>query len=365
MNTTADRAALQPPERTSYATRQFMRWTDQGLVPDGVIRSGIRNLLRRRLTELNCEDVEHAAEETARFAAAMRTAPIAPIPHKANEQHYELPPHFFGHVLGPHRKYSACYWGEGIDDLEQAEEAALALTCQRADLADGQRILELGCGWGSLSLYMAARYPSAAIVAVSNSNAQREYILREARRRQLNNLVVLTRDMNELAIEVRFDRIVSVEMFEHMRNYARLFERIADWLAPCGKFFLHIFVHRHVPYEFVDRGADDWMSRHFFSGGMMPSAALPLHFQDHLRLQQQWSWSGTHYERTANAWLANLDSNRARALSSLASAYGPADAEIWLQRWRIFFMACAELWGFREGREWFVSHYLFAPRRCG
>jgi cyclopropane-fatty-acyl-phospholipid synthase len=338
-----------------------MGWAERGWVPDSVIRASIRALLRRRLAELRVHDVEHVADETARFVAAMKVAPIAPLPHKANEQHYELPAEFFVEALGPHRKYSAGFWSDGVDKLEEAEEAALAATCQRAELADGQRILELGCGWGSLSLYIAARYPNSTIVAVSNSHAQREYIVHEARRLQLTNLIVLTRDMNELEIEVRFDRIVSVEMFEHMRNYAALFESIRTWLVPEGKFFLHIFVHRNVPYEFVDRDADDWMSRHFFAGGMMPSARLPLHFQDHLRLQRQWTWSGRHYERTANAWLANLDGRRAQVLSILSSVHGD-DAALWLQRWRIFFMACAELWGFRGGREWFVAHYLFEPR---
>jgi len=318
-------------------------------------------LLRARLAELRADDAEHVAEETARFVAEMDQSPIAPLPHKANEQHYELPADFFVEVLGPHRKYSACYWS-GVESLDAAENAALETTCQRAWLADGQRILELGCGWGSLTLYMASRYPNASIVAVSNSLAQGEFIRSEACRRGLSNIVVLTCDMNDFDIESRFDRVVSVEMFEHMRNYRRLFASVSRWLTPRGKFFLHIFVHRCVPYAFVDRDAGDWMSRHFFSGGIMPSADLPLHFQDHVSLLRQWAWSGNHYARTANAWLSNLDERRARVLPILAAAYGHDQAEIWLQRWRIFFMACAELWGFDHGREWFVSHYLFAPR---
>ncbi len=346
----------------SYATRQAINWTEQGLVPDRVVRSAIRRLLRARLAELRADDAEHVAEETARFVAEMDRSPIALLPHKANEQHYELPADFFVEVLGPHRKYSACCWNAGVESLGAAEEAALDITCQRAELADGQRILELGCGWGSLTLYMASRYPAASIVAVSNSLPQREFILGEARRRGIGNIEVLTRDMNDFDIDSRFDRVVSVEMFEHMRNYRRLFASVNRWLTPQGKFFLHIFVHRCVPYSFVDRDANDWMSRHFFSGGIMPSAGLPLHFQDHLSLQRQWAWSGNHYARTANAWLANLDERRARVRPILAQVYGLDQADIWLQRWRIFFMACAELWGFDEGREWFVSHYLFAPR---
>ena len=346
----------------SFAIRQAINWTEQGLVPDSVIRGGIRRLLRARLAHLRTDDVEFAAETTARFISDMNLASIAPLPHKANEQHYEVPPEFFAHALGPNRKYSCCDWAGNALNLAEAEQQALANTAKRAQLADGQQILELGCGWGSLTLYMARRFPRASIVAVSNSGSQREYIMREAMRRRLENIEVITCDMNTFATARRFDRVVSVEMFEHMRNYSRLFESIRDWLVPDGKFFMHIFVHRSVPYAFEERDADDWMSKYFFSGGMMPSAELPLHFQSHLRLERQWKLSGRHYEKTANAWLANLDRNRTQVLPILAVTYGQENAGLWLQRWRIFFMACAELWGFGDGQEWFVSHYLFQPR---
>lgn len=345
-----------------FAAGRAISWTEQGLVPDAIIRGAIRRLLRARLSELRADEVEFVAEANARFAESMNTAPVAPLPEKANEQHYELPPEFFALALGPHRKYSCCHWGPGIETLADAEEQALAITCERAQLADGQRILELGCGWGSLTLYMARRFPRSTILAVSNSAPQREYILAAAERLGLANIEVLTRDMNEFSTTRRFDRVVSVEMFEHMRNYALLFERIRGWLEAGGKFFMHIFVHRAVPYAFEDRGADDWMSRYFFSGGMMPSTSLPLHFQRHLGLERQWTWSGRHYEKTANAWLANLDAHRERVLPILEATYGAGHATMWLQRWRMFFMACAELWGYREGREWFVSHYLFTPQ---
>jgi cyclopropane-fatty-acyl-phospholipid synthase len=336
-------------------------WTEQGYVPDAVIRAGIRRLLRERLQEL-ATDCTAQADYVNAFVRDMNAAPIAPIPHIANEQHYEVPAEFFALALGPHCKYSSCYWTEDATELGQAEEAALAATCARAGIGPGLKILELGCGWGSLTLWMATRYPTAHITAVSNSASQRAYILEQAARRSLDNVEVITADMNTFDIERRFDRVVSVEMFEHMRNYAWLFRNVSAWLAPGGRFFMHIFVHRTTPYEFVDRGPNDWMSRHFFSGGIMPSDELPLHFQDDLRLIQRWRWSGSHYERTSNAWLANLDRNRERVWPILEQTYGASEAQRWFERWRIFFMSCAELFGYSDGQEWWVGHYLFERR---
>jgi cyclopropane-fatty-acyl-phospholipid synthase len=337
-------------------------WVERGRVPDALVRFGIRQLCAQRLRqETGGSDADRERVHAA-LVASMRQGPVAPVPHRANEQHYELPAEFFTRVLGPHLKYSCCYWNDSTRSLAEAEAASLETTCQRAVLADGQEVLELGCGWGSLTLWMAAHYPNSRITAVSNSAPQRTFIETRAAERGLRNVRVITADMNTFAHEARFDRVLSVEMFEHMRNYEVLLHRIAGWLCPDGRLFVHIFAHRSAAYAFETEGAGNWMGRHFFTGGIMPSHDLLLEFQRDVELVERWQWSGVHYRRTAGAWVANLDDDRREILVVLAGVYGASDAERWLVRWRLFFLAVSELFGYAGGRQWGVSHYLFRRR---
>jgi len=329
---------------------------DRGLVPDGIIRHAIR----RRCAERLRRERDHF--DRAAFVAELKTLPVALHTDLANEQHYEVPPEFFARVLGPRRKYSCAYYPDGVTDLAAAEEAMLALTGERADVQDGQRILDLGCGWGSFSLWAAERYPAARITAVSNSRDQGDFIRAEAGHRDLGNLEVLTADVNEFAPEETYDRVVSIEMFEHLKNYAEILERIAGWLTPDGRLFVHIFCHRDLAYHYVSEGPDDWMARHFFTGGTMPSFDLLEAFDDHLQVMEKWRVPGGHYRDTCEDWLRTMDAREAEVRPVLAQAYGSDQVTRWWVRWRVFFMACAELFAYADGEEWFVGHYLFAPR---
>ena len=309
-------------------------------VPEPVLRLGIRANLAARLRR----ERARGQAERERFRAELLRAPIAVVPAKPNEQHYDVPAEFFELVLGPRLKYSSGYWPGGVETLAEAEEAMLALTCERARIEDGQAILDLGCGWGSFTLYAAERFPEARITAVSNSHSQRRWIEAQAPA----NVEVITADVNELVLERRFDRIVSVEMFEHLRNYEVLMARLAALLDGDGLLFVHLFCHRELAYPYDD----GWMARRFFTGGTMPSADLLPSFDRDLRLVERRLVDGTHYARTAEAWLARLRAHE----DEIADRFGRA----FLADWRVFFLACAELWGYRGGTEWLVAHYLFA-----
>ncbi len=326
---------------------------ERGALSDAAVRFGIRRLCAARLRQ------EARRAGSSRLAAVPERDLVAPVPEAANRQHYELPAAFFETVLGPSLKYSCCYWEHSDSTLSEAEVTALHTTCARAEIEDGQDVLELGCGWGSAALWIAQRYRRCTVTAVTNSRSQQGFIMARAARLGLDNLRVLKADMNEFDIRERFDRVISIEMFEHMRNHAELMRRIAGWLKPGGKLFVHIFCHRQYTYEFEAEGPSNWMGRHFFTGGLMPSKDLLSTCQNHLESHRQWRWRGIHYQRTALAWLENLDRERSNVLQIFRQVYGDDEAELWFARWRIFFLACAELWGYRRGTEWHVAHYLF------
>jgi cyclopropane-fatty-acyl-phospholipid synthase len=320
--------------------------------PDPIRRAAVDWLVGRQRKTL----MRSAPDAEADFAQDMSTRVIAEHTDAANQQHYELPPRFFELVLGPRLKYSSALYPSGSETLGQAEEIALAETCDHADLKDGQDILELGCGWGSLTLWMASRYPNARITAVSNSNGQREHITAAAARQGLSNVTVITADANVFAPSGQFDRVVSVEMFEHMANWEALLGRVRGWLKPDGRVFIHVFSHRATPYRFTTDDPDDWIGQYFFTGGFMPSHGLMKRFPQTLAVERDWQWNGRHYEKTALDWLANFDRHDEEIRGLMADVYGP-DAALWRRRWRLFFLATAGLFGFRKGEEWGVSHY--------
>ena len=340
---------------------KLIELAEKGIVPDYFIRQGIVRNCENRLNNENVSNTEKISSKKQIWIEQMKESPIALVPEKANEQHYEVPPAFFENVLGKHLKYSSGYWPDGVNSLDESEESMLELSFERAQLANGDSILELGCGWGSLTCYMASKLPNSKIIAVSNSKDQKEHILNRCKNQGLDNIEVITADMNDFETENKYDRVVSIEMFEHMRNYKKLLSKISSWLNDDGKLFIHIFTHQSVVYPFENQGEADWMAREFFSGGMMPSHDLLLHFQDDLIIEDVWRMSGTHYEKTSLAWVNKMDANKHSIMKIFLKTYGD-DAKLWFQRWRIFFMSCEKLFGYNNGSEWGVSHYRFNKR---
>lgn len=339
---------------------------ERGLIPDQLSRFGMRQLISRRLTDEAARDGELRSARFNQFLQELRASPIAIETPAANDQHYEVPAEFFHLHLGPRLKYSCCLYPDGGESLAEAEEKMLQLYRERLGVADGMKVLDLGCGWGSVSLWLAEQLPNAQIVGLSNSNGQREFIEARARDCGLQNLQILTGDIAEYqmpdeVLEQGFDRVISIEMFEHMKNYAALLNKISGWMKPEARLFVHIFVHKLLAYHFEDKNRDDWMTRYFFSGGTMPSENLLLNFQDDLKVAKQWWVSGKHYEKTSNHWLENLDSRRERIERALKPCYGE-QTQVWIQRWRMFYMAVAELFGMDGGNQWGVGHYLFVKR---
>lgn len=333
---------------------------EKNILPDVLIRSGIRRLLRQRLSE---EKQKYADPDYYKnLLASFAEAPIAVHTAEANTQHYEVPTEFYQLCLGPHLKYSGCYWHEGVTELVDAEGDMLSMTCSRADLHDGQEVLELGCGWGSLSLYMAAKFPRSRFTVVSNSRTQKYFIDEQARKMGIINLEVITSDINKFDTTKRFDRVVSVEMFEHMRNHQLLLKHVAGWLKAGGKLFIHIFTHKTYTYLFETKDANDWMGRYFFTGGMMPGDRYLYDFQEHFLITNHWIVNGTHYGKTAEAWLKRMDSNKKKIMPLFKKTYGQKNAVKWWVYWRVFYMACAELWNYNKGEEWWVSHYLLEKK---
>lgn len=332
---------------------------ENGLLPDSVIRIGIRGLLKDKLDEERALEKSEGPERKRQLVEFLKSSPIAVNTKEANEQHYELPTEFFKMVMGKHMKYSCGFWREGVTDFDTSEADMLELTTERAELTDGQAVLELGCGWGSLTLFMAAKYPRSTIVGVSNSATQREHILAEAKARHLRNIRIITADMNDFTIEEKFDRVVSVEMFEHMRNYDKLLNKISGFLKEDGKLFVHIFTHREFAYLYKETDESDWIAKYFFTGGIMPSDDLLLHFQDKFKIEEHWHVNGRHYQKTSEEWLKNMDQHRDQIIPILKDTYGNDQYRKWWVYWRVFFMSCAELWGYDGGNEWIVSHYRF------
>ncbi len=327
---------------------------EHGILPDSLLAYGIRQQCKLRL-----KDCLAYKDKLQKFISTLHQSPAAIEQDAANVQHYEVPANFYHYALGKHLKYSSAYWPEGCQTLDEAEAAMLSLSCERAELEDGQEILEIGCGWGSLTLWMAEHYPNSQITAISNSNSQRQFIEHQCLQRGFTNVNIITGDVTQFETDQHFDRIVSIECFEHLRNYAYIFEKMSNWLSDDGQCFLHVFCHSEYAYPFEDEGEDNWMAKNFFTGGIMPSYDLFKLFDNHLQVTNQWMVNGTHYEKTSHAWLENMDKNKNMIDDMFKHIDSKKERKIQFNKWRMFFMACREMFGYNEGKDWFVGHYRF------
>lgn len=344
------------------ALRMSMSALQRNVIPDVLLRWGVRKLLEGRLQDITQPTLEAHMHHLLAFVQSLKEMPIAVNTEDANAQHYEVPTEFYQLVLGKRLKYSSAYFPEKNSTLDEAEEAMFAMYAKRAQLKDGQSVLDVGCGWGSLSMYIAEKFPNSTVTGVSNSETQKAFITEECRKRGLSNVTIITCDMNVFNADNTYDRILSIEMFEHMKNYEKLLKKISSWLKPDGLLFIHIFVHKSSPYHFEDQGEDDWMSRNFFTGGTMPSNDLLLYFQDDVSIVNQWFVNGTHYARTSEAWLVKMDTQLNLIRPIFVKTYGEGEATKWVANWRTFFIAVAEMFAYRNGEEWGVGHYLFKKK---
>lgn len=335
---------------------------EKNKLPDFLIRYGIRKLLKQRLREEKKANVELQQAHLMSLIDELKSSAIAVNTENANTQHYEVPTEFYQYCLGKHLKYSSGFWKDGVTDIDTSERDMLELTCQRAELTNGQDVLELGCGWGSLSSFMAEKFPESNFTVVSNSRTQKLYIDEQSQIRKIKNLEVVTKNINDFHLDKKFDRVVSVEMFEHMRNYQKLMNLVATHLKPDGKLFVHIFTHKDFAYKFEVKDETDWMSQYFFTGGIMPSDDLLLYFNEDLSIEKHWHVSGIHYSKTSESWLQNMDKHKTQIMPLFEKTYGKENAVKWWVYWRIFYMSCVELWKFNKGDEWIVSHYLFQKK---
>ncbi len=329
-----------------------------GRLPDFVIRLGIKFLNKRRLQEHYSLSSEIRHEKLKEFMLQLKTGPISVNTKTTNAQHYELPTEFFKIVLGPKLKYSCSYFNSKKDTLAEADENMLNIYLQRAKIKNSDEILELGCGWGSLTVYMATQFPKSKITAISNSSVQKKYIDQLLKKRKIKNVNVITSDFNDFSTQKKFDKVVSIEMFEHIRNYEKAFQKVHSFLKKGGQCFIHIFAHREIAYPFEVKDDSDWMSKYFFTGGTMPSNHLFTYFCHPLKINDHWVVNGKQYTYTADKWLENMDANKERVLKIFQDVYED-EYKIWYQYWRIFFMSVAELFGYKNGNEWVINHYLF------